>query len=166
MFRHNNLGLKNPVTCYGKGKQVGFLERSEITKNIKWIDNFKVFAPYANNIGTELNDDNLNVFIGDPKTICTETYIVIGADLKLNKISTKNIVKYFYTKFARFMHSLPKVSQHGTSKTYTFVPLQNFNIDSDIDWTKSISEIDQQLYAKYNLSTVEIEFIETMIKPM
>ena len=27
-------------------------------------------------------------------------------------------------------------------------------------------EIDQQLYAKYNLSEDEIEFIEKMIKPM
>jgi len=37
---------------------------------------------------------------------------------------------------------------------------------SDIDWSKSIPEIDQQLYAKYNLSPEEISFIEKMIKPM
>ncbi|WP_323586392.1 hypothetical protein [Aliarcobacter butzleri] len=46
------------------------------------------------------------------------------------------------------------------------MPLQDFTPDSDIDWTKSISEIDQQLYKKYDLSDEEIAFIEEMIKPM
>ena len=165
-FRPTKKGLKNPVICYGKGKKIGFMEKSEITKNPSWIDGYKVFAPYANNIGTELNDDNLNVFVGEPQTICTETYIVIGADLKLNEISAKNITKYFNTKFARFMHSLPKVSQHGTSKTYSLVPLQKFNSKSDIIWSKSIEEIDKQLYKKYRLTKEEISFIESMIKPM
>lgn len=165
-FRPTKKGLKNPVICYGKGKKIGFMEKSEITKNSSWIDVYKVFAPYANNIGTELNDDNLNVFVGEPETICTETYIVIGADLKLNQISAKNITRYFNTKFARFMHSLPKVSQHGTSKTYSLVPLQKFNSKSDIIWSKSIEEIDKQLYKKYRLTKAEISFIESMIKPM
>jgi len=165
-FRPNKNGLKNPVICYGKAKKIGFLDKVEITKNTLWIDNFKVFAPYANNIGTELNDDNLNAFVGEPKTICTETYIVMGAELKLNAISAKNLVTYFNTKFARFMHSLPKVSQHGTSKTYQFVPLQDFTENSDINWEKKINEIDQELYTKYNLTLQEIDFIKSMIKPM
>jgi hypothetical protein len=165
-FRPNKNGLKKPMICYAKGKKIGFLDKSEITKNAKWIDNYKVFAPYANNIGTELNDDNLNAFVGEPNTICTETYIVMGAELGLNEISAKNLVKYFSTKFARFMHSLLKVSQHGTSKTYKFVPLQNFTKNSDIDWSNSIGEIDKQLYAKYKISNEETEFIETMIKLM
>lgn len=166
VFRPSIKGLKNPITCFGKGKQIGYIERNEITKNENWIGKFKVFAPYANNIGTELNDDNLNAFVGNPNTICTETYIVMGADLNLNEVSANNLVKYFYTKFARFMHSLPKVSQHGTSKTYRFVPLQDFTESSDIDWNKSIAEIDKQLYEKYKLTDEEIEFIEEMIKPM
>jgi hypothetical protein len=165
-FRPTKKGLKKPITCFGKGKKIGFMEKSEITKNPSWIDAYKVFAPYANNIGTELNDDNLNVFVGEPQTICTETYIVIGADLKLNEISAKNVTKYFNTKFARFMHSLPKVSQHGTSKTYSLVPLQKFNSKSDIIWSKSIEEIDKQLYKKYRFTKEEISFIESMIKPM
>lgn len=165
-FRLDKKGLKKPIMCYGKSKKIGYLERDEITKNANWIDNYKVFAPYANNIGTELNDDNLNAFVGEPKTICTETYIVMGASLNLDLISSTNLVKYFFTKFARFMHSLPKVSQHGTSKTYKFVPLQNFKSDSDINWGKSTKEIDEQLYTKYKLTPEEIDFIESMIKPM
>lgn len=165
-FRLDKKGLKKPIMCYGKSKKIGFVERDEITKNANWIDNYKVFAPYANNIGTELNDDNLNAFVGEPKTICTETYIVMGATLNLDLITSTNLVKYFSTKFARFMHSLPKVSQHGTSKTYKFVPLQNFTAKSDIDWSKSTVEIDKQLYAKYKLTQEEIDFIESMIKSM
>lgn len=30
--------------------------------------------PYVNNIGTELNDDNQNTFIGEPNSVCTETF--------------------------------------------------------------------------------------------
>ena len=165
-FRKSKNGLKNPVICYGKGKQTGFLERDEITKNIDWIDKYKVFTPRANNIGTELNDDNLNTFIGKPNTICTESYIVVGVTLSLDEHSAKNLSQYLTTKFARFLHSLGKASQDATSKTYKFVPLQDFTANSDIDWSKSISEIDQQLYKKYGLSDDEISVIERMIKPM
>lgn len=48
----------------------------------------------------------------------------------------------------------------GTSTT------PNFSDNSDIDWSKSISEIDQQFYQKYGLSEEEIAFIESKIKPM
>jgi hypothetical protein len=165
-FRDSKKGLKKPVICYGKGKQIGFLEQKEITKNIEWINKFKVFTPRANNIGTELNDDNLNSFVGNPNTICTESYLVVGVDLELNQLSATNLCKYFTSKFARFQHSLGKASQDATSKTFKFVPLQNFTPKSDIDWKKSISDIDRQFYKKYKLSKEEIEFIESMIKPM
>lgn len=165
-YRSDKKGLKNPVICFGKGKQTGFLEREDITKNDDWIDKIKVFTPRANNIGTELNDDNLNSFVGNPNTICTESYLVIGVDLNLNEQSAKNLMKYLTTKFARFQHSLGKASQDATSKTFRFVPVQNFTSESDIDWSKSTQEIDKQLYAKYKLTQEEIEFIEEMIKPM
>lgn len=166
LFRSSNKGLKNPVICYGKGKKIGYLNREEITKNTEWIDKFKVFTPRANNIGTELKDDNLNTFIGVPNTICTESYIAVGSDLKLNELSATNLCKYLTTKFARFQHSIGKASQDATSKTYKFIPLQNFTSKSDIDWSKSIEEIDKLLYKKYHLTKEEISFIESMIKPM
>ena len=76
------------------------------------------------------------------------------------------MVKYIKTRFVRFMHGLAKASQDATSKTYKFVPMQDFTNNSDIKWNKSISEIDKQLYDKYGLSPDEIEFIEQKIKPM
>ena len=148
--------LLHPIACIGKGRQKGYVERELIKIHKEWIDNFKVIMPRANNIGTELNDDNLNAFIGSPKTICTESYLVIGGGLKLTENECKNICLYLRTKFARFMHRVAKSSQDATSKTFKFVPLQDFSKP----WT------DEELYKKYNLTDEEIAFIESMIKPM
>jgi hypothetical protein len=164
-FHSSDEGLIEPIICYGK-KKIGFVEKAEIKVKKAWIDKFKVFTPYANNIGTELNDDNLNSFVGEPGTISTETYLVIGVDLELDNNSATNLTKYFKTKFLRFQLSLAKASQHATAKTYQFVPLQNFTSTSDIDWSQSVADIDRQLYAKYGLSEEEVAFIEGMIKVM
>ena len=166
IFKSSKKKIANPIICYAKGKRKGFIDESLVTKNQDWVSKVKVFAPYTNNIGTELNDDNLNTFIGEIGSVCTETYFVFGIGIDLNLNTAKNLCTYFTSKFARFMHGLAKASHHGTSKTYKFVPLQNFTIDSDIDWTQSIEEIDKKLYNKYKLTNEEIEFVEKMIKPM
>lgn len=44
--------------------------------------------------------------------------------------------------------------------------MQDFTTEGDIDWSKSVEEIDSRLYAKYNLSDEEIAFIKSVIKPM
>lgn len=49
---------------------------------------------------------------------------------------------------------------------FRFIPMQDFTANSDIDWSKSVAEIDAQLYAKYGLTDDEVTFIESMIKPM
>jgi site-specific DNA-methyltransferase (adenine-specific) len=165
-FRQNEAGLNKPVICFGKGKKMGYVEFDEISSNKSWINEFKVFTPRANNIGTELPDDNLNTFIGKPNSVCTESYLVIGANLNLNNNSAFNLRKYFTTHFSRFLHSVAKSSQDATSKTFRFVPIQDFTKDSDIDWSKDILEINQLLYAKYGLTEDEINFIESMIRPM
>lgn len=166
IFRKNKQNMKDAVVCYGKGGKEGFVEKNKIIKNKEWIKKYKVFAPYANNIGTELNDDNLNSFLGEPNTICTETYIVIGAGLGLKKNSAENLSKYLTTRFARFMHSIAKISQHATAKTYKFVPLQDFSLNTDINWKNTVENIDKQLYEKYGLTKKEVAFIESLIKPM
>ena len=146
----------NPVTCIGKGRQKGYVERELIKVHTEWIDEWKVIMPRANNIGTELNDDNLNAFVGKPNTICTESYLIIGGSAHLDEQQCGYLCLYLKTKFARFMHKLAKSSQDATSKTFAFVPLQDFSKP----WT------DAELYAKYGLTDDEIAFIESMIKPM
>lgn len=165
-FKKNINGMKKPISCYAKGKKVGFVESSEVLNHEEWINRWKVFIPRANNIGTELSDDNMNSFVGKPNEICTESYLVVGAELDLNNKSAKNLEKYFKTKFLRYLHGLLKSSQDATSKTFELVPLQNFDSNLNIDWSKSIKEIDNQLYKKYGLTNEEIEYIESKIKEM
>ena len=74
--------------------------------------------------------------------------------------------KYIATKFQRFLLLQALISIRITKDSFIFVPLQDFTANSDIDWSKSIADIDRQLYAKYGLSEEEIAFIEKMIKPM
>lgn len=165
-FRPSPEHLSRPILCYGRSNKLGYVEKSEITSHKDWIAKWKVYVPESNNIGTELNDDNQNSFVGASQTICTETYLVVGAELNLDETSATNLSNYLRTRFARYMLSLAKISQHGTAKTYRFVPLQDFTENSGIDWSVPIAEIDEQLYAKYGLTDEEIAFIESMIKPM
>lgn len=155
-FKGTPTECTNPVKCYGNRGQVGYVEREFITSHKQWIDKWKVFVPESNNIGTELRDDNQNSFVGAPKTVCTESFLVVGADLNLNKDSARNVSDYLRTRFARFMLSLAKIGQHGTSSTYCFVPLQDFTHS----WT------DAELFKKYDLSPDEVKYVESMIKPM
>lgn len=164
-FHPDVRGLQNPVKCYGKNA-VGFVERSEVVMKQEWIDVWKVYTARANNVGTELNDDNLNSFVGEPNSICTETYIVLGADLNLNERAAINMTKYLKTKFVRYLHSLSKGSQDATAKTYRFVPIQDFTEKSDINWNEPVAKIDNQLFEKYNLALEEQEHINSKIKLM
>ncbi|MCD5573027.1 hypothetical protein LOB68_04350, partial [Lactobacillus delbrueckii subsp. lactis] len=75
-------------------------------------------------------------------------------------------LNYIKSKFARAMLGILKTTQANTRSKWEYVPLQDFTPNSDIDWTKSIPEIDQQLYKKYNLSEEEINFIETKVQAM
>jgi len=57
-------------------------------------------------------------------------------------------------------------SQHLGADRFIFVPDQDFSSESDIDWNKSVADIEKQLYEKYTLSKAEIDLIENIIKPM
>lgn len=74
--------------------------------------------------------------------------------------------KYVKTKFARAMLGVLKITQDCPAPKWKYVPLQDFTAHSDIDWSKSVAEIDRQLYRKYDLTADEIEFIETHVKEM
>lgn len=143
----------------------GFVSCNEVKSNIEWVDCYKVYISYAYG---ERGDFPYFVigkpFLGEPNTCCSETYLVIAPNEHIQYCI--NVIKYLKTKFLRFLVLLKKNTQHATSKVYAFVPLQDFTANSDVDWNRTIPEIDQQLYAKYHLTYEEIAFIEKMIKPM
>lgn len=154
--RDDSKGMKSPVLCYKRGMKTAHIDLRDIPNHSDWVGSWKVFVPRANNIGTELADDNLNSFVGAPGTACTESYIAIGADMGLDESGARSLAKYLRTKFVRFLHSLAKVSQDATSKTYRFVPLPDFEKTLD----------DASLYERYGLSSREIAFVEETIAPM
>lgn len=100
--------------------------------------------------------------VGKPGVGCTQTFITFGAfDTELE---ARNANKYIHTKFARALLGTLKVTQHNHKGTWINVPLQDFTADSDIDWSRPIWEVDEQLYRKYGLSDAEIKFIERHIE--
>ena len=152
------------IIFYGN-KSKSFIEKSKIKSNYDWINKHKVLISYAYGAGEDFPHQIINIpFIADMNSACSETYLVVGPFD--NDFICNNVTSYIKTKFLRFMVLLKKNTQHATKSVYQLVPNQDFTEHSDIDWSKSIAEIDQQLYRKYNLSDDEIAFIEKMIKPM
>ncbi|WP_022932097.1 hypothetical protein [Treponema bryantii] len=82
------------------------------------------------------------------------------------QVEAENCMKYIKTKFARAMLGTLKVTQDNPRETWLNVPIQDFTATSDINWNKSIPEIDKQLYKKYGLSADEVEFIESKVREM
>ena len=94
----------------------------------------------------------------------TQTYV--GAGAFETRKEAEHLQQYIKTKFFRTMLGILKITQHNEIGTFRMIPLQDFTSSSDIDWSKSIPEIDQQLYRKYGLDDAEIEFIESHVKEM
>ena len=83
-----------------------------------------------------------------------------------SKKEAEALLKYIKSKFARTLLGILKTTQDNPPEKWKFIPLQDFTSASDIDWSKSVSEIDRQLYRKYGLSQDEIDFIESHVKEM
>lgn len=155
---------ENSVAILSKGMVENYIERDKIKLHQEWIDAYKIFTPKAAESGGLNNRILGKCYLIDPGKCCNGTYIVIGPFTeKENALIT---IKYLNTKFCRFLIAMKKNTQDLKDQTFSIVPIQNFTSKSDIDWSKSVSEIDKQLYAKYGLSEEEILFIESMIKEM
>ena len=156
------------VLRYNGGK--GLYQNNSTIINQDWIPKWKVIMSYLtyDHAGRADKDGKKRIFstmeILCPNEICTETYLVIYTSN--NEVEVKHVLSYMKTKFVRFMVSLVTATQHISKASFRLVPIQDFTENSDIDWSKSVAEIDQQLYAKYSLNDEEISFIESMIKPM
>lgn len=127
------------------------------------FENYNVFVPEANGSGA-LGEVLSTPLIGEPLIGHTDTFLSIG-NFK-TKFEADACIKFIKTKFARVLLGVLKVTQHNSRKTWYYVPLQDFTVNSDIDWTQSVADIDHQLYQKYDLSPEEIAFIETHVREM
>ena len=129
-----------------------WISENNIPRNKEQINKYKVIIPEAGNPGSTIIGKPI---VSEPGSCSSNTYIVMT--LKGNsKIEADNAVSYLNTQFVRFLVSLRTTTQHMAPKAYSFVPTQDYSKS----WT------DNELYVKYGLSQDEIDFIESMIKPM
>lgn len=137
--------------------------RRDYLNNVINFEKFKILAPKANGNGT-YGEVITQPLIEGPNTGSTESFLSIG--MFETEIEATNCFKYISTKFCRALLSILKTTPDLTPEKFQYVPLQDFTTSSDIDWSKSIHEIDLQLYRKYGLDENEIGFIETHVKEM
>ena len=173
----NNAFTKLP-TIFSKSaeenhiKTLGLIQNKRVWRYIdqKYVDSehpnlykYKVLVPSANGSGA-IGEVLSSPLIGTPLIGYTQSFIGIGSFQTQEE--AEHLLKYLKGKFSRTMLGILKITQHNDKGVWKYVPLQDFTSNSDIDWSKSIPEIDQQLYKKYGLSPEEIEFIETHVKEM
>ena len=152
-------------------EMIGLLNAKRVTRfvkrdYIKTPDNFeyyKIILPASNGSGA-IGEVLSTPLIGQPLIGHTQTFISIGKFL--TRSEAEAAFKYIKTKFARTMLGILKITQHNPPEKWKYVPMQDFTVDSDIDWSQSVSGIDRQLYRKYGLDQREIEFIESHVKEM
>ncbi len=137
--------------------------RRDYIASVSNFEKYKIFVPDANGSGA-IGEVLSAPLIGAPLIGATESFISIGAFE--TRSEAEAAFKYVKSKFARTMLGVLKITQHNAPPTWEYVPLQDFTSSSVIDWNRSISEIDRQLYKKYGLTSEEIEFIESKVRSM
>ena len=163
--RQKPFGLRTFIQPSGKGsitlyanKNIGKIEKSEITTGTEMLDSWKVFISRGYGEGGEAREYPRMIMgkpiVAPPSSACTETYIVVG------KYSTEkeasNLDLYLRSKFLRFLVGLRKNTQDITKDRFVFVP----QLPMNKAWS------DEKLYSHFNLTEEEINFIETIVRPM
>jgi len=154
---HAKKGAKDIALHYVQGgkRGIGFIARDAITKNVPLIDSWKVLIPKAGSDGGQKIPDSVlgKPWLSGPPSACTGSFLAIPAD---SKDAALSINSYYVTKFFRFLVSLRKITQDAFSHMYAWAPVQRW----DREWK------DEELYKSYGLTTEEVDYIETVIRPM
>lgn len=137
---------------------IGYVARTDVTVGLEYVDAWKVYvgraAPGTGNRDTYPHRIISTPFIGEPGSICSETYLCIGP--LANEKEAESVLSYLSCRLTRLLILLHKPSQDTTRRVYTFVPTQKWNKE----WT------DADLYKKYGVTSDEVAFIETLVRPM
>lgn len=144
------------------GRSVKYLKKEYLREHPNLLF-WKIILPKANGSGA-LGEVLSTPVIGYPVIGYTETFISVGEFNSLEEAEA--CLKYIKSKFLRTMLGVLKITQDNTKAVWHYIPLQDFTVNSDIDWTQSVADIDRQLYQKYGLSPEEIAFIETHVREM
>lgn len=133
---------------------VGFIARKSVGKSEHLIDTWKVLVPKAFNGGDGLPHQILGkpLAVGSP-SVCTQSFLFFHTH---SRADAKSVESYYKTRFFRFLVSLRKITQDATRSTYAWVPQQAWKTT----WT------DKLLYEKYGITAAEVDYIESMVRPM
>lgn len=144
-----------PLYLTQKGKRsIGYVAEKQVEKNNHLISTWKVLTPKAGSGGGMIPDAVLGkCWIAPSPSVCTGSFMFFYVE---NKTQAESLQSYYVTKFFRFLVSLHKITQDAVRSTYIWVPIQSW----DRQWT------DADLYKKYKLTNDEIEYIESVIRPM
>jgi len=136
----------------------GFFDKKDIKSGNELVGQYKVLLSMAYGEGGESREYPRMIlgkpFVAEPPSACTMTYIVVGG--YDNREEATNLASYLRTRFVRFLVGLRKNTQHITRDRFFFVPALPMN--------RAYS--DEYLYEFFRLTKKEIEFIESMIRPM
>ena len=156
-FRGRKTKKAGDILIYQNGG-TGYVGRNEVEIGTELIDCWKIYvgraAPGTGNRDTYPHRILSTPFIGEPGSVCSETYLCIGPFA--TKAEAENALSYLTCRLTRLLILLHKPSQDTTRKVYTFVPKQ--------DWSRPWSDTD--LYARYGITQDEIDFIEKVVRPM
>lgn len=132
-----------------------FISPNEIKKNRELTNRIKVLVSKASPGGDEYPHSVFSQpIVADSGSAATETYLVI--DTTQTIAEAEHLANYMRTRFFRFLVSLIKSTQNISKGSFAFVPIQ--------DWSEEWP--DERLYSKYRISQDEIDFIESIIRPM
>ena len=138
-------------------KGYAWIKVSDIPKNIDAISQHKIYLSKAYNGGDSFPHQIIGKpFYGEPNSVCSQTYLVLGYNANFTKEICENILTYMSTRLFRYLVFIKKKTQDNPSSVFEFVPLQDFS--------KPYTET--ELYVKYGITDEEINFIEATVKPM
>lgn len=140
---------------------VGYVSFDEVKKNKKEINKFKVIigkiVPSNGEVDTNPADGYRVITtpkILSPEEIHTESYLLLRTFDNIKE--AENFANYMKLKFPRFMMKHTLSSMNISTQNFEFTPY----IDYSFKWT------DEELYKRYKLTVNEIEYVESMIRPM
>lgn len=156
-FKGRKIKKADDLLIYQNGG-TGYVSRESISSGLEYVDAWKIYvgraAPGTGNRDTYPHRILSTPFIGEPGSVCSETYLCIGPFA--TKAEAENALSYLTCRLTRLLILLHKPSQDTTRKVYTFVPKQ--------DWSRPWSDAD--LYTRYGITEDEIDFIEKVVRPM
>ncbi len=152
--KSTSAGLNDPIRFYGSKKQT-WMDRASIVVNRAGVDQYKVLMhrAYGEDGEPPFRVTAAPTLVGR-NTACSGTYLIVGSFDTRDQ--AERLDAYLRTRFVRFLVQLRMNTQDIKRDTYAFVPV----LPMDRLW------VDEDLYERYQLTSEEVQFIESQVRAM